>query len=89
MGEPLLDAAGQVVLALGRDEGELAAISKVVWLAILEPSIALRLTSCRQVMLTRRKQCKPRPRKSQPSAHAAWGSASRTALSRMELSPEG
>jgi len=42
-------------------------------------------TSCRQVMLARRKECGPSPGKSQPSAAAAFLRAIRTAESHSDF----
>ena len=45
-------------------------MSTSLWPAILLASIALPPTSCRQVMLARRRESGPKPWKSQPSAAA-------------------
>jgi Protein of unknown function (DUF4238) len=50
----------------------------LAWPAIWEVSMLLPPTSCRQVMFARRRECGPKPRKSQPSAAAAFLSALRT-----------
>ena len=42
--------------------------------------MALPPTCCLQVMLARRKECGPRPGKSQPSAAAAWNASASSAL---------
>ena len=46
-------------------------ISRSLWPAIFEASMALPPTCCRHVMFARRKECGPRTSKSQPSALAA------------------
>jgi len=53
-------------------------IRTVLWPAIFDASMLDPPTSCRQVMLARRKECGPRPGKSQPSATAARFRACRT-----------
>lgn len=58
-----------------------AVMSTSAWPAVFEASIALPPTSCRQVTFARRNECGPSPGKSQPSAYAAWWSASRTPAS--------
>src|ERR1017187_10256838 len=50
----------------------------LAWPAILLASMLLPPTSCRHVMLARRREWGPKPRKSQPSAVAALFSACRT-----------
>jgi hypothetical protein len=50
----------------------------LAWPAILEASMAEPPTSCRQVMLARRKESGPKPGKSQPSSAVAFSGACRT-----------
>src|SRR5678815_2582064 len=55
------------------------------WPAILLASMALPPTSCRHVMLARRKECSPKPEKSHSASTAAILSAFRTPESHMGL----
>lgn len=56
----------------------------VLWPAILDASMLDPPTSCRHVILARRKECGPRPGKSQPSAAAAFFRDCRTPESHNE-----
>src|ERR1039458_5153208 len=58
-------------------------IRTVLWPAIFDVSMLDPPTSCLHVMLARRKECGPRPGKSQPSATAARFRACRTPESHM------
>ena len=60
-------------------------ISRSLWPAIFDASMALPPTCCRHVMFALRNECGPSPGKSHPSACAAWCRASRTPESQRGL----
>jgi len=84
--QPLLDGARQGLLGSIPTNVYSPVMSTSLWPAILLASIALPPTSCRHVMLARRKECGPRPGKSQLTSFAASWIALRMPPLRGDLS---